>query len=379
MKTVAAVLYEMGKPPPYRASRPLVIEEVELEGPGPGQVLVEVAAAGICHSDLSVVDGSRPRPVPMVLGHEAAGIVREVGPGVQDFRPDDPVVFSFVPACGRCVPCAAGRPALCENGNRANVAGTLLDGSVRFRDAQGRPLHHHLGVSAFSRYTVAAQESLIRVDPSVPLEKAALFGCALLTGLGAVVNTARVEPGTSVAVFGLGGVGLSVVMGARLAGAWPIVAVDVVETKLDLARRAGATHVVHARQEDPVEAVRDVTGGGAHYVFEAVGHEQVLQQAYQATRRGGTTVAIGLPHPSRMFSVPAVTIVGEERTIRGSYMGSSVPRRDIPRWLALYQAGLLPADVLLSRTVSLGEINEAMDVLASGEVARQVVRWDVGQ
>jgi len=164
-------------------------------------------------------------------------------------------------------------------------------------------------------------------------------------------------------------------MGARLAGAWPIVAVDVVESKLDLARRVGATHVVHARQTDPVQAVRDITGGGAHYVFEAVGHEQVLQQAYQATRRGGTTVTIGLPHPSRMFSVPAVTIVGEERTIRGSYMGSSVPRRDIPRWLALYQAGLLPADVLLSRTISLSEINEAMDALASGEVARQVIRW----
>jgi alcohol dehydrogenase len=375
MKTVAAVLYEMGKPPPYRVSQPLVVEEVELEGPGAGQVLVEITAAGLCHSDLSVVDGSRPRPMPMVLGHEAAGVVREVGPGVQDLKPGDSVVFAFVPACGRCIPCATGRPALCEPGNRANAAGTLLDGSVRFRDARGRPLHHHLGVSAFARYTVAAQESLVRVDPSVPPEKAALFGCALLTGLGAVANTARVEAGSSVAVFGLGGVGLSVVMGARLAGAWPIVAVDVVESKLDLARRVGATHVVHARQTDPVQAIRDITGGGAHYVFEAVGHEQVLQQAYQATRRGGTTVTIGLPHPSRMFSVPAVTIVGEERTIRGSYMGSSVPRRDIPRWLALYQAGLLPADVLLSRTISLSEVNEAMDALASGAVARQVIRW----
>lgn len=373
MKTQAAVLYEMEKSAPYAESQPLVVDEIELEGPGPGEVLVEVIGAGLCHSDLSVIDGSRPRVMPMVMGHEAAGMVREVGPGVHDLQPDDHVIFSFVPMCGRCLYCATARPALCENGNRANADGSLLDGSRHFHDPQGQELHHHLGVSAFSHYTVAAQESLIKIDPTVPLEKAALFGCAVITGMGAVINTAQVEPGMSVTVFGLGGVGLSAVMGARVAGAYPIVAVDVLDTKLELANKVGATHTVNASDGDPVEGVKDFTGGGAHYVFEGVGNEQVLIQAYQATRRGGTTVTIGLPHPSRMFSVPAVGIVGEERTIKGSYMGSSVPRRDIPRFLALYQAGLLPVDLLLTRTIALDQINEAFDALARGEAVRQVV------
>ncbi len=375
MKTRAAVLYEMGKPMPYGETRPLSVEEVELEGPGPREVLVEIAAAGLCHSDLSVIDGSRPRPMPMVLGHEAVGIVREVGSGVHELRPGDHVVFSFVPMCGRCLYCAVGRPVLCENGNRANAAGVLLSGARRFRNASGAPLHHHLGVSAFSQFTVAAQESLIRIDPTIPLEKAALFGCAVMTGVGAVVNTARVEPGMSVAVFGMGGVGLSAVMGARLSGAYPIIAVDIRPAKLDLARRAGATHTLNAQEADPVEAIRDLTGGGVHYAFESVGSERVLIQAYQATRRGGVTIAIGLPHPERMFSVPAVGIVGEEWTIKGSYMGSAVPRRDLPRFLALYQAGMLPVDLLLSRFLRLEEINEGFEALARGEVVRQVVRW----
>jgi len=312
--------------------------------------------------------------MPMVLGHEAAGIVREVGPGVHEVQPGDHVVFSFVPMCGRCLYCAIGRPVLCENGNRANAAGTLLSGARRFRNAAGEPLHHHLGVSAFSHFTVAAQESLIRIDPEIPLEKAALFGCAVMTGVGAVVNTARVEPGMSVAVFGLGGVGLSAVMGAHLAGAYPIIAVDILPGKLELARKVGATHLVNAREVDPVAAIRELTGGGVHYAFESVGSERVLIQAYQATRRGGTTIPIGLPHPERMFSVPAVGIVGEERTIKGSYMGSAVPRRDLPRFLALYQAGRLPVDLLLSRLIRLEEINEGFDALARGEVVRQVVR-----
>lgn len=375
MKTKAVVLYEMGKPVPFTESQPLTVEEIELAGPGSGEVLVEVVGAGLCHSDLSVIDGSRPRVMPMVMGHEAAGIVREVGPGVYDLQPDDHVVFSFVPMCGRCLYCATGRPALCENGNRANTAGSLLDGSRHFHDSQGRELHHHLGVSAFSQYTVAAQESLIKIDPAMPLEKAALFGCAVMTGVGAVVNTVQVEPGASVAVFGLGGVGLSAVMGARAAGAHPVIAVDLLASKLKLARRVGATHTVNAGQNEPVQAIKDLTDGGADYAFESAGNEQVLVQAYQSTRRGGATVTIGLPHPGKMFSVPAVSIVGEERTIKGSYMGSAVPRRDIPRLLALYQAGLLPVDLLLTRTIALDQINEAFDALAKGEAVRQVVQF----
>ncbi|RME44351.1 MAG: alcohol dehydrogenase, partial [Chloroflexi bacterium] len=233
----------------------------------------------------------------------------------------------------------------------------------------------HLGVSAFSQYTVVAQESLVKVDPDIPLGIAALFGCAVMTGVGAVVNTAQVRPGTSVAVFGMGGVGLSALMGARAAGAYPIVAVDVLEHKLELAREVGASHVVNAREGDPVEAIKEITRGGAEYTFESVGHEQVLIQAYHATARGGMTVTIGLPHPSRQFAVPAVSLVGEERTVKGSYMGSSIPRRDIPRFTAMYKAGLLPVEKLLTRTITLDEINEAFDALARGDAVRQVVRF----
>jgi len=374
MRTKAAVLYEMQKPTPYAESQPLCLEEIELEGPGAGEVLVEIAAAGLCHSDLSVIDGSRPRVLPMVMGHEASGIVREVGAGVHDLKPDDHVVFSFVPGCGHCVPCAIGRPALCENGAKANVAGTLLSGGRRFKNSAGQELNHHLGVSAFSQYTVAAQESLVKIDTALPLEKAALFGCAVMTGVGAVVNTAKVEPGTSVAVFGLGGVGLSVVMGARAAGAWPIVAVDMLENKLKLARQIGATHTVNASTGDAAQAVKDMTGGGAHYVFEAVGNERVLAQAYAATRRGGKTITIGLPHPSKQFTISAVSLVAEERTVLGSYMGSAVPKRDIPRFISLYQAGLLSVDLLHTKTIQLEEINPAFDALAHGEAVRQVIR-----
>lgn len=375
MRTKAAVLYTMGQPQPYAESRPLVIDEVTLAPPGFGEVLVEIVGAGICHSDLSVLDGSRPRVMPMVMGHEASGIVREVGAGVVGFAPDDHVVFSFVPICGRCLYCASGRAALCEQGAQANTAGTLLSGARRFTDSQARACHHHLGVSAFSQFTVAAQESLIKIDPSLPLDKAALFGCAVMTGVGAVVNTAQVAAGMSVAVFGMGGVGLSAVMGARTVGAHPIIAVDRIEAKLALAREVGATHTINAEQTDAVAAIREITRGGASYVFESVGNEQVLIQAYQATTRGGTTVTIGLPHPSKMFSVPAVSIAAEERTIKGSYMGSAVPRRDIPRYIELYQAGLLPVDKLHTHTLQLEEINAGFDRLAQAQAVRQVITF----
>ncbi|MCL5275494.1 MAG: zinc-dependent alcohol dehydrogenase family protein [Chloroflexi bacterium] len=375
MKTKAAVLSAMGQPAPYGQSRPLTIEDVTLDGPKSGEVLVEIAAAGLCHSDLSVINGSRPRPMPMIIGHEASGIVREVGPGVAELAPGDHVVFSYVPMCGHCLPCSEGRPAMCENGAQANLSGTLLSGSRHFHRGDGSEIHHHLGVSSYAHFTVAAQESLIRIDDNLPLEIAALFGCAVMTGVGAVVNTARVSPGQSVAVFGLGGVGMSAVMGARAAGAWPIIAVDLLDSKLDLAGQFGATHRVNVGQVDAVQAVRDLTHGGAQFAFESAGNEKVLAQAFAATRRGGTTISIGLPHPSKNLSVPAVTLVAEERTIKGSYMGSAVPRRDVPRYIAMYQAGLLPVDRLLSRTISLEEINPAFDALDRGEVLRQVISY----
>jgi alcohol dehydrogenase len=374
MKTRAAVLYAMGNPAPYAQSRPLHVEELTLNGPETGEVLVEIAAAGLCHSDLSVIDGSRPRVMPMVLGHEASGIVRDIGPDVREFAVGDHVVFSFTPNCGHCIPCAEGRPALCENGARSNTAGSLLRGSRHFHGADGGELHHHLGVSAFSQYTVAAQESLVKIDPEIPLDKAALFGCAVMTGVGAVVNTAKVAPGTAVAVFGMGGVGLSAVLGAKAAGAYPVIAVDVLPDKLALARELGATYTVNAAETDPVEAIKTLTSSGAHYTFESVGSEKVLAQAYQAARRGGTTVTMGLPHPSKQLSIPAVSLVAEERVLMGSYMGSAVPRRDIPRFLAMYKAGILPVDKLHTHTITLDEINPAFDALAQGLAVRQLIR-----
>ncbi len=376
MKTQAAVLRTIGLERPYTLSVPLSIEEVELDEPGPGEVLVQLVATGLCHSDLSTMNGTRPRPVPMVLGHEAAGIVREVGPGVQTVVPDDHVVMSLVPACGRCVPCQTGRPMLCEPGIRANNAGTLMGGVHRFHGEGGEAMYHHLGVSAFSKYTVVSEGSLTPIDRSIPLEEAAVFGCAVLTGIGAVVNTARCEPGASVAVFGLGGVGLSAIMGANLAGCYPIVAVDMLEPKLELARQLGASHAVQAGQPDTLEQIRAITRGGADYTFEAVGSANVLGQAYAAARRGGTTVSIGLAHPSQKLEIPAIGLVAEERTLKGSYGGSSVPRRDLPRYLALYQAGRLPVNRLISGYLNLAEINSGFETLANGAAVRQIVRFD---
>ncbi|MGH8458715.1 MAG: alcohol dehydrogenase catalytic domain-containing protein, partial [Nevskiales bacterium] len=311
MKVRGAVLRDMSLPAPYAQSKPLRIETLELDAPGPGELRVKVRAAGLCHSDLSVIDGSRPRVMPMVLGHEAAGEVVEIGPGTEGFALGDPVVFSFVPSCGHCIPCASGRAALCEPGASANVAGTLLGGARRWHGVEHAALNHHLGVSAFAEQTVVSARSAVKVDKNLPPEIAALFGCAVMTGVGAVVNTARVAAGESVAIFGLGGVGLAALLGAVAAGAHPIVAVDVLPSKLELAKSLGATHTLLAAKDEVATTVRALTSGGAHYAIETVGSEQVLAQAYAATRRGGTTVTVGLPHPQKMFSVPAVSLVAE--------------------------------------------------------------------
>jgi Zn-dependent alcohol dehydrogenase len=373
LKVRAALLRQMGLPRPYAQSRPLEIVELDLAPPGPGEMLVRVTAAGLCHSDLSVIEGTRPRPMPMVLGHEATGIVEALGPTTSgSFAVGDQVVFCFVPMCGDCLPCAEGRPALCENGAAANTAGTLLSGGRRWCDAPSTPVNHHLGVSGFAERTVVSTRSAVKIDASVPPEIAALFGCAVMTGTGAVLNTAQVPAGASVAVFGLGGVGLAAVLGAVAAGANPIVAIDPLPEKRALAITLGATHAVRSGDHALAE-IRAITGGGAAYVFESVGNEVVLAQAYAATRRGGTTIATGLPHPSKQFSVPAVSLVAEERTVRGSYMGSAVPLRDLPRFVGLYQAGKLAVDRLMSHRLRLDELNEGFDRLAEGMAVRQVV------
>ncbi|MGB2852001.1 MAG: zinc-dependent alcohol dehydrogenase family protein [Solirubrobacterales bacterium] len=372
MKTRAAVLREMGAPRPYTESQPLEIVELELEEPGPGEVLVEVGAAGLCHSDLSVIDGSRPRVMPMALGHEAAGRVVGLGTGVESLGVGDHVVLAFVPACGSCGPCRSGRAALCEPGAAANAKGTLLSGAIRLSDASGQPINHHLGVSAFSEHIVVSQRSAVKVPPDLPHEVAALFGCAVLTGVGAATHSAGIKPGDTVAVFGLGGVGLAAVLGAVLAGAERVVGVDVVAEKLYLAEALGASETI-AAGPGAVDAVREATGGGAEVVIETVGNAAVLAEAYAATRRGGQTITVGLPDPEQMLEIPAVSLVAEERTLRGSYLGSCVPAEDIPRFVALRAAGKLPVDNLLTGTLTLEEVNEGFERLASGEGARQAV------
>ncbi len=374
MKTTAAVLRTMGAARPYADSRPLALKTVTLDPPGPGEVLVAIKAAGLCHSDLSVINGDRPRPMPMALGHEAAGVVEALGPGVGDLAVGDHVVMVFMPSCGHCDPCAGGRPALCEPGAAANGKGELLGGGVRLHD-EGGDLHHHLGCSAFAAHAVVSRRSLVKVDADLPFEHAALFGCAVLTGVGAVVNTAGVRAGQSVAVVGLGGVGLSSVLGALASGASPVVAVDLSEDKLALARSLGPVRTVNAGDADAVEQVRALTGGGADVVFEMAGSVRALEAAWRMTRRGGTTVTAGLPPPEAALAVNVVQLVAEERTLKGSYIGTCVPSRDIPRYVALFRDGRLPVDRLLSGTIALADINAAFDALAEGAAVRTVVTF----
>ena len=375
MKIRAAVLEQMGVAPPYVTSRPLSIQTVDLEGPGPGEVLIKVVAAGLCHSDLSVINGDRPRPMPMALGHEAAGIVAELGAGVTDLQVGDHVVVVFVPSCGHCAPCAEGRPALCEPGAQANGAGTLLSGARRLSRGN-EPLNHQLGCSVFAEYATVSRHSIVKIDPAVPLHEAALFGCAVLTGVGAVVNTAKVQVGSSVAVIGLGGVGLAAVIGAHAAGARQIIAIDLADDKLEQARALGATHTVNAGQVDALEQIRALSAGGVEFAFEFAGSVRALELAYKITRRGGMTVTAGLPPAAALFPLPAVSLVAEERTLKGSYIGTCVPSRDIPRYIELYKQGRLPVDKLLTGRLNLDDINHGFDLLHEGKAIRQVVVFE---
>lgn len=373
MKIRAAVLNRMGAEPPYATSKPLCIEHVELDPPGQDEVLVKIAAAGLCHSDLSVINGDRPRPTPMVLGHEAAGVVEEIGSGVTDLEKGDHVIMVFVPSCGHCVPCAGGRPALCEPGAVANTAGTLLSGARRLH-RNGQDVHHHLGVSAFAEYATLSRRSLIKIDRALPLDEAALFGCAVLTGVGAVINTARVPVGASVAVIGLGGVGLSSLLGAVASGARRIVAVDLSDEKLGLARQLGATDTVNAGTNDAIGEIREATKGGVEFAFEMAGSARAMELAYKITRRGGTTVTAGLPPPDAVLPLPLVNLVAEERTVKGSYIGTCVPSRDVPHLIELYQRGRLQVDRLMSGRLTLDDINLGFDRLAEGKAVRQVIQ-----
>jgi alcohol dehydrogenase len=372
MKVRAAVLETIGLPAPYAESRPLKIREVELDPPGPGEVLIRVHAAGLCHSDLSVVSGDRPRPVPMVLGHESAGEVIECGAGVEDLAAGDRVVMVFMPSCGGCMPCMEGRPALCEPGAASNGAGTLLSG-VRLIPLDDRPVNHHVGVSCFADYAVVSRRSCVKIDSDLSHAEAALFGCAVLTGVGAVINTARVQAGTTAAVLGLGGVGFSALLAAVASGAREVVAIDLNESKLALARELGATATFNAGRPETADEVRALTRGGVDFAFEMAGAIPAMEMAWRITRRGGSTVSAGLPHPDKRFALPPVQLVGEERTLRGSYIGSAVPARDIPRYIEMYQRGKLPVDRLMGERLALEDINRGFDRMASGQAMRDMV------
>jgi len=361
-KARAAICRELNKP--------IVVEEIAVDAPGRGEVLVKLGACGVCHSDLSAINGTIALPLPLVLGHEGAGTIEETGEGVSDLAKGDHVVFSFIYMCGKCRFCLAGRPVLCLEQGKALT--TPLAGKHRTHDAGGKPLNIFSGCGSMAEYATVSAENLIRIDPKIPLDCAALVGCGVTTGVGAVFNTAKVQPGSSVAVFGCGGVGLSAIQGARIAGAEKIIAIDTLDAKLQMAKQFGATDTLSAK-EDAVKALKKMTGGGPDYAFECVGSGELAGVAYRAIRRGGLAVVVGVAKPSDSTSLRTMTLPFEEKTITGSYFGSCVPRIDFPRMLALYLAGQLKLEELITRRYAIGEAPQAFADLESGRNARGVV------
>ena len=367
MNIHAAILWEQGAP--------LSVEEAELEGPRMGEVLVEVKAAGVCRSDLHPVRGDWPTRTPLVLGHEGAGIVRDVGDGVTRVRAGDQVVFCWAPPCGACPPCLQGRPVLCDRLEKTTYRNRLPSGGTRLR-ARGQDLAHYNGTACFADYAVVAEEGAIPVPLDVPFEALATLGCAVITGVGAVVNAARVEAGARVLVIGAGGVGLNVMQGARLAGCERIIAVDTQSKPLDLAREFGASHGVETSAENVLEQVRELTDGrGADYVFDTVGAPATITQALSFARKGGTIIVTGLSRTDTLASIPLFPFVMQEKRLIGSLYGSGQPLKDIPHLVSLYQEGKLKLTELATRTYNLEGINDALDALSSSEGARGIIRW----
>ncbi|GAB3231239.1 alcohol dehydrogenase catalytic domain-containing protein [Glycomyces halotolerans] len=365
MQITGAVLERCGAPAPYAQSQPITIGTLELDPPGPGEILVRIEAAGLCHSDLSVVDGNRVRPTPMLLGHEASGIVEQTGPGAR-LTPGRRVVMTFLPRCGECESCQTDGRLPCTVGSAANAAGTLVGDATRLR-RDGAPVSHHLGVSAFATHAVVSETSVVPVDDDVPPDIAALLGCAVLTGGGAVVNAGRPEPDQAVAVVGLGGVGMAALMVAAALG-HQVIGVDAVHSKLDLARELGASAVYTPAGAADAELRAPV-------VIEAAGSARAFETAYAVTAPGGTTVTVGLPHPDARASIAPLSLTAEARTVIGSYLGSAVPGRDIPRYVELWRSGRLPLDRLVSDRIALTDLPTALDRLASGEALRQLITF----
>jgi len=349
---------------------PVSVETIEVDAPKRGEVAVKLGACGVCHSDLSAITGTIALPLPLVLGHEGAGVVEEVGEGVAGLAKGDHVIFSFIYMCGKCRFCVSGRPVLCLEQGKALV--TPLEGTPRVRDAAGTPLNIFSGCGSMAQYATVSAENLIRIDPKIPLDCAALVGCGVTTGVGAVFNTAKVQPGSSVAVFGCGGVGLSVIQGARIAGAEKIIAIDTLQPKLEMAKKFGATDTI-LYSEDPTKALKKMTSGGPDYAFECVGSGELAGVAYRAIRRGGLAVVVGVAKPGDSTSVRTMTLPFEEKTLTGSYFGSCVPRVDFPRMLSLYLAGKLKLEELITRRYSIDEAPQAFADLQAGKNARGVI------
>jgi NDMA-dependent alcohol dehydrogenase len=351
-------------------NKPVVVEQISIDAPKRGEVTVKLGACGVCHSDLSAINGTIALPLPLVLGHEGAGVVEEVGEGVTDLAPGDHVIFSFIYMCGKCRFCVAGRPVLCLEQGKALT--TPLEGTTRAHDTKGAPLGIFSGCGAMAEYATVSAENLIKIDPKIPLDCAALVGCGVTTGVGAVFNTAKVEPGSSVAVFGCGGVGLSVIQGALIAGARRIIAIDTLAPKLEMARKFGATDTI-LFGEDPVKEVKKITAGGPDYAFECVGSGELAATAYRAIRRGCLAVVVGVAKPSDSTAIRTMTLPFEEKTITGSYFGSCVPRVDFPRMLALYMAGRLKLEELITRRYPIAQAPQAFTDLQAGKNARGVI------
>ena len=360
----AAVLYEK--------FQPLVIEDLDLEGPKEHEVLVKLTASGVCHSDLHYMKGDREHPMPVVLGHEGAGIVEEIGSGVTYAQPGDHVVLSFVPTCGRCSYCVKGKQNLCEA--RYQLRGNMLDGTTRLRNGSQK-VHHFNGLSTFGEYAVVPEDSLVKIREDAPLDRMALIGCGVATGVGAVINTAKVKPGSSVVIIGAGGVGLNVIQGAVLAGAEAIIAVDIYGNKLENALQFGATHMVDASGEDVLERVKDITRGEmADYAFEVIGSTDAINQALATTKRGGTTVVVGVTPTGAELKIDP-DFLHLDRILMGCTYGSCYPRADMPMLIDLYMARRLKLDELVSATLKLDDINSAFEALDQGEVARTIIRY----
>ncbi|MFF8186005.1 alcohol dehydrogenase catalytic domain-containing protein [Microbacterium sp. NPDC016588] len=369
MKIQGAVLVDSSNTRPFAESRPILVSEVDLDEPGPGEVLVRIECAGLCHSDLSVVDGSRPRPVPMLLGHEAAGRVEELGEGVDDVTVGQRVVMTFLPRCEQCPECRTGGRLPCRNGSASNAAGSLLGGGQRLHRGHDA-VAHHLGVSGFASHAVVSRRSIVPVGDDVPADVAALLGCAVLTGGGALLNVGRPEPEQSVVIVGLGGVGMAALLVARALGVASVTAIDAIPGKLDTAAALGASAVY-----SPADAER--AGIRGEVVVEAAGAAPAFATAVRLTAPGGRTVSVGLPRADSVAEVHPLGLVAEAREIVGSYLGSSVPSRDIPVYEALWREGRLPLERLISARLPLAEINSGMDELASGRALRQMI--DVGE